>query len=59
MSKKVKKLEEAMFSKEQLMNSTKYSNRKDILKIMLEVEKEYTFEQVDAKISEFMKGKVK
>lgn len=47
------------FTKESIINSNKYSNRKDLLNGLLKDDKEYTFEQVDEMIDKFMKGKVK
>lgn len=47
------------FTKEQLLSAKKYSNRKDILGVLLEDGKQYSFEQVDTLMDDFMKGKVK
>lgn len=47
------------FTKEQILLSNKYSNRRDIIEVLLEDGKEYSLENVDALISEFMKGEVK
>lgn len=47
------------FSKEQLLSANKYRNRKDILGVLLEDGKEYSFDQADILMDEFMKGKVK
>lgn len=57
--KTVVKVEKVVFSKEQIVNSKKYANRRDLLGALLENGKKYTFEQVDAIIDKFMKGKVK
>lgn len=46
------------FTKEKLLTSQKYSNRKDAVNAVLDNDKEYSFEEVDTKINEFMKGKV-
>ena len=46
------------FTKEQLYNSKKYEMQKDILGVMLEEEKEYTFDEVDNLIKEFLKREV-
>lgn len=46
------------FTKEQLYNSKKYEIQKDILGVMLEEEKEYTFDEVDNLIKEFLKREV-
>jgi hypothetical protein len=48
----------ATFTKEQLLSAKKYFNRKDILGVLLDDGKEYTIEQVDTLVDEFMKGKV-
>lgn len=54
-----KKVETVKFPKEQLLLSNRYKNRKDILGVLLEDGKEYSFEQVNALLDEFTKGKVK
>nr|DAQ96457.1 MAG TPA: hypothetical protein [Caudoviricetes sp.] len=46
------------FTKEQLYSSKKYEMQKDILGVMLEEEKEYTFDEVDNLIKEFLKREV-
>nr|DAE94919.1 MAG TPA: hypothetical protein [Caudoviricetes sp.]DAI16751.1 MAG TPA: hypothetical protein [Caudoviricetes sp.]DAM32217.1 MAG TPA: hypothetical protein [Caudoviricetes sp.]DAO39482.1 MAG TPA: hypothetical protein [Caudoviricetes sp.] len=46
------------FTKEQLYNSKKYEMQKDILGVMLEEDKEYTFDEVDNLIKEFLKREV-
>lgn len=51
--------EQTEFTKEQLVKSTRYANRKDLVDALLDDGKKYTFEFVDERISEFMKGKVK
>ena len=53
------KTTESKFSKEQLLKSKKYSNRKDLLGVLLEDDKEYSFAEVDAEIDKFMKRGVK
>lgn len=65
MSSKMKSVDEAVevveqvqFPKEQILSANKYSNRKDILGVLLEDGKEYSFDQVDALMDDFMKGKV-
>lgn len=50
--------QETMFSKEQILASKKYTNRRDVLGAILSNEKQYTFEQVDSLLEKFMKGKV-
>lgn len=49
----------AVFSKQQLVESRKYANRRDLLKALLEDGKTYTIAEVDAAIEKFMKGKVR
>ena len=46
------------FTKEQLYDSKKYEMQKDILGVMLEEDKEYTFYEVDNLIKEFLKREV-
>lgn len=43
------------YTKENIVKSKKYSNRKDLLMTILEDGVEYTFEKVDSLIEEFMK----
>ena len=58
-AKEVKKRAESKFSKEQLISSERYVNRRDLVDALLEDDREYTINEVDKKIDEFMKGKVK
>ncbi len=51
--------QEMMFSKEQILASNKYANRRDILGAILSDDDTYTFEKVDSLLDKFMKGKVK
>lgn len=46
------------FTKEQLYDSKKYEMQKDIIGVMLEEDKEYTFDEVDNLIKEFLKREV-
>lgn len=46
------------FPKDKLLQSKKYANRKDILNSVLDDGEEYTFEEADKKMNEYMKGKV-
>ena len=57
-NKKVEPKEEVLFTKEQILSSKKYSNRRDVLGAIL-TDKTYTLEQVDSLLEKFMKGKVK
>ena len=43
------------YTKESIIKTKKYSNRKDLLMTILEDGVEYTFEKVDSLIEEFMK----
>ncbi len=52
-------VEAATFSKEQLLRSAKYAKRRDLLSVLLEDNKAYTFDEVDACIEKYMKGQVK
>ena len=58
-TKKEIKQESTKFSKEQILASKKYSNRRDVLVAILTDDKSYTLEQVDSLLEKFMKGKVK
>ncbi len=53
----------ALYTKEQILSSKKYSHRKDALNVVLEDDKQYTLKQVDGLIENLMKikekGKVK
>ena len=53
------KTTESKYSKGQLLKSKKYSNRKDLLGVLLDDKKEYSFAEVDAEIDKFMKRGVK
>ncbi len=59
---KAKKTAEAVkttaFSKEQLVSSSRYLHRKDLVNALLAEDKLYCFEEVDNMIDKFMKGKV-
>jgi len=47
------------FSKEQLVSSSRYVHRKDLVNALLAEDRPYCFEEVDSMIDKFMKGKVK
>lgn len=47
------------FRKEQILLSSKYNNRRDLLSVLLVEGQEYSFDDVDAIIDKFMKRKVK
>lgn len=44
------------FTKEQILASAKYRNRRDLVDALLDESKSYTIEEVDNAISKFMKG---
>lgn len=48
-----------VFPKEQVLTFRRYADRRDLLSVLLEDGKEYTFDQIDGLINDFMKGKVK
>ena len=54
MATKTKKDDEVLYSKEQIIASKKYSNRKDILNVLLKDDGEYSFSKIDEIIEEFM-----
>lgn len=47
------------FSKEKLLKTKKYANRRDLLGVLLEDGKVYTFAGVDEIVEEFLKVEVK
>lgn len=51
--------EKITFTKAKILKSKRYSNRVDLLGVLLTDSKAYTFDEVDALIEKFMKGKVK
>lgn len=58
MATKQKEKQDAMFSKEQILASNKYADRRDALDAIMEDNGVYTIEQVDSLLEKFMKGKV-
>ncbi|MBH6946443.1 hypothetical protein I6A93_01875 [Clostridioides difficile] len=56
MGKTLSKEDNYKFTKEQIVNSKKYVNRKDLLNAILEENELYSFSQVDDRINNFMKG---
>lgn len=48
----------ATYSKQQILGSNKYKNRRDVLGAILADGKMYTIEEVDSLLEKFMKGKV-
>lgn len=51
--------QEAVCTREQVMSSQRYANRRDLVSVLLESGKTYTLAEVDALIDKFMKGAVK
>jgi hypothetical protein len=49
----------AKFSKEQILKSTRYSEKRDLLTALLKDGKTYSHKDVEKLIDDFMKGKVK
>lgn len=58
MATKIKKDDEVLYSKEQIIASKKYSNRKDILNVLLKDDEEYSFSRIDEIIENFMNKEV-
>ncbi|WP_338977087.1 MULTISPECIES: hypothetical protein [Fusobacterium] len=58
MATKTKKDDEILYSKEQIITSKKYSNRKDILNVLLKDDEEYSFSRIDEIIENFMNKEV-
>jgi hypothetical protein len=50
---------EKLFSKEQLLMSKRFQERKDILNALLSPDKQYKVQTVEQEISKYMKGQVK
>lgn len=56
---KSEKVKEITFTKENILKFKQYRNRVDLLTVLLEENKAYTKNEVEALIEKFMKGKVK
>ncbi|EQH19654.1 TPA: hypothetical protein KOP60_002202 [Clostridioides difficile] len=56
MSKTLSKEDNYKFTKEQIVNSKKYVNRKDLLNAILKENDLYSFSEVEEIINSFMKG---
>ncbi|HBE9682920.1 TPA: hypothetical protein KOD20_000478 [Clostridioides difficile] len=56
MSKTLSKEDNYKFTKEQIVNSKKYVNRKDLLNAILKENELYSFSEVEEIINSFMKG---
>ena len=57
MADKEKKIED-VFSKEQILQSKKYRDRRDLLSVLLTSQESYSFKAVDDIIKKFMEGEV-
>lgn len=47
-----------LYTKEQILGSKRYRNRRDALGVILKDDESYTLENVDSLLEKFMKGKV-
>lgn len=47
-----------VFTKRNILTFQRYAKRRDLLSVLLEDGKEYTHDQIDGLIKDFMKGKV-
>lgn len=47
------------FTKEQIIASARYANRRDLVEALLNDGEKYTMIDIDKKIDDYMKGKVK
>ena len=56
--KKETKAQNTSFTKQQILESKKYKNRRDLLRALLKDEESYTLKQVDAALSSFLKREV-
>ncbi|EHJ27727.1 TPA: hypothetical protein ACMVTQ_003096 [Clostridioides difficile] len=56
LSKALSKEDNYKFTKEQIVNSKKYINRKDLLNAILKENELYSFSEVEEIINSFMKG---
>lgn len=50
---------EPKFSKEQILVSARFANRRDLVDALLDTDKSYTIETVDNLVEKYMKGQVK
>ena len=50
---------ETTFTKQQIINSKKYLDRKDVLNVLLKDDKSYTIKEVNKLINDFMKKEVR
>ena len=58
-TKKIETKQEVLFTKEQILASKKYVDRKDVCNTVIPDDFHGTLKEVDVLIEKFMKGKVK
>ncbi len=58
-NKSINKEIEKKYNKNQLLNSKKYQDKRDILNVILENDKSYSFKEVDKLIFDFFEKRVK
>jgi hypothetical protein len=56
---KKKKITKVQFNKKKILGMARYSDRVDLLEVLLKPGEVYTLDAVDTAIIEFMKGRVK
>lgn len=54
-----KEKSEALFTKNQILSSANYRERRDLLNVLLKDDQQYSLQAVDQEIEKFMKRKVK
>lgn len=59
MAKDENNIAQAAYTKEQLVASRRYADRRDLISALLEDGRSYTTDEVDALIKKYLKGKVK
>lgn len=57
--KVAKEKTEAVFTKNQILSSANYRERRDLLSVLLKDDQQYTLQAVDQEIEKFMKRTVK
>lgn len=53
------RIDEERFTKDQILSSARYAGKRDIIRAVLEENKQYDLSEVDQIIENYMKGKVK
>ena len=59
MAKEENNIAQAAYTKEQLVASRRYADRRDLISALLEDGRSYTTDEVDALKKKYLKGKVK